>query len=445
MIRKLFLLSFVATIFSWFACNKASEISAFIEENNEILVAATELPINTTVVPPDSVLTYSSSFFTTTFFSGALNDPYFGKSKAILNFQIGASSEPDLTDAILDSAILTIAYDTVRQIYGPSTNALAFDVFEITQDLDLDSTYFSNAKIAVDPVKIGSIDGLFPATNAMVNVVEPNNRTGFDTVQLRPHVRIPLTAEFGNKLLSLTPDDFISNDKFREKIQGIRLSPVSDDGGMVYFIIYNSISRVSLYYTQNDTAKLLNLPVRNDNVAFNTYEHQVDGYPVGDLYTDMSVADSILFIQSMQGPDIGIEVSDLSPIEGATVNRAEITFKMTYISGDDTASYRPIDQFVLYEVGPEGQRLLVEDAALALDAGSIRLFGGNPIFDESDNSIRYTMLLTDQIRDMLSGEATKKMTLSPLSKGTAPFRSTLFGSSHTSLSAPKLTVTFSEF
>ncbi len=444
MIRKLFYLSFAVTLISWLACNKASDISGIIEENREIYVAATELPINTTVVPTDSVLTYSTNIFTTTFFSGALDDPYFGKSKASLNFQIGISEEPNFTDAILDSTILTIAYDTVRAIYGPSIGALAFEVHEITQDLDLDSTYYSNAQIAVSTDPIGFIDGLYPRTKSDVSVVEPDNQTGRDTVLVRPHVRIPLTDAFGQKLLGLSPDDFASNKIFREKVQGIRVEPVSEDGGMVYFIIYNTYSRVSLYYTQNDTAKLMNFPVRNDNIAFNTFEHEVDGYPVGNLFADESSSDSLLFIQSMEGPDIRIELTDLSPIEGRTVNHAEITFNMTYISGDDTASYQPINQFILYEAGSQGQRILVQDAARAVDAGSITLFGGSATIN-ADNSVSYTMLITEQVRDILSGDATNVMTLSPLSKGSTPQRSTLSGASTQSVSAAKISVTFSEF
>ena len=444
MIRKLFYLSFAVTLVSWLACNKASDISAIIEENKEIYVAATQLPFNTTVVPVDSVLTYSTNIFTTTFFSGALDDPYFGKSKASLNFQVGINEEPDFTDAILDSVILTIAYDTVRSIYGPSTSPLAFEIYEITRDLDLDSTYYSNAPIDVEAEPIGFIDGLYPRTKSDVTVVEPDNETGRDTVLIRPHVRIPLTEAFGQKLLNLTPDDFASNAIFREKVQGIRVQPVSDDGGMVYFIIYNTYSRVSLYYTQNDTAKLMNFPVRNDNLAFNTFENEADGYPVGNLYNDESSADSLLFVQCMQGPDVRIELTDLSALEGRTVNHAEITFNMTYISGDDTASYQPIDQFILYEEGSQGQRLLVQDAALAIDAGSITLFGGSPTIN-SDNSVSYTMLITEQVRDILSGDATNVMTLSALSKGSAPHRSTLFGASSQSVSAAKISVTFSEF
>ena len=71
--------------------------------------------------------------------------------------------------------------------------------------------------------------------------------------------------------------------------------------------------------------------------------------------------DSIVYIQSMQGPDLLITFDDLSSMENSTINFAELMLNLFVPSDQDTTLYPAIDQLIVQELKDDGTRTDVID------------------------------------------------------------------------------------
>ncbi|HEY4799203.1 MAG TPA: DUF4270 family protein, partial [Bacteroidia bacterium] len=78
---------------------------------------------------------------------GNMNDPIFGITKASIftQFALSVTNPAFGTNPLLDSAVLSFAYYTNRS-YGnlSSSSPQKFDVYELSESLNYDSTYYSN-------------------------------------------------------------------------------------------------------------------------------------------------------------------------------------------------------------------------------------------------------------------------------------------------------------
>ncbi len=450
MTKKLSSLSLLGLVLTLWACNKASDLGAFLEEDNEIGVFYDSVPLNTTTIEDESTVTWSlGRVFIPTNSVGRLDDPYLGESRANLNFQIGIASEPDFTDAMLDSVVLTLAYDTSRFSYGPPDENWGIEVYQLESDLYADSTYYANSSFEEGSL-IGYEDNIRVSLDDTITVVEPRD-AALDTIRYLPHLRVKLDEGqglFGQTLLDLDVSDFASNEIFRQKIKGLIVKPTGTSGKMVYFNMYAGLSRINLYYTQRDTAKLVILPVLSNsittNVAVNTYEHDYTGSAVAEVLDDPSPSDSLLFVQSMGGPSVQIDFPDLSLVENSTINHATLVFNLAYLAGDDTLGFPPIEHLVLEEVTPEGDRFHVADIGNLLTSAELRLFFGGDLRMNEDTGVGfYSMNVTNHFQRMLRGEAGTSLVLTNRYKGALTRRSILHGASDSNLGA-RLFLTYSE-
>ncbi|MCB0670018.1 MAG: DUF4270 family protein [Saprospiraceae bacterium] len=442
MSKKLFFLSLKAfLILILFSCNKGSDLTSILEDPDPIIIDFDEVLFRAETYPSDSSLTYNDSAFIPSYFIGQTIDPYFGQAVAGLNFQVGIFTEPDLSGASLDSVILSLEYDTTMMRYGAMENApIGFQIFEITQDLSTDENYFSNSPVEVNPEPIGEVIGLVPNLTDTVFVAEPQSlRT--DTVAYKPHLRIKLNR-IGRDLIQLTQDDFASVSIFQEKFKGISLRPTEDCEGALFFEMFSGLTRLNLYYTTaGDTARLLQMPVLESSCAtFNTYEHNFTGSEVEKQFQEENVNDSILYLQSMQGPDILLTMGDLGILDQSTVNYAELQLNLLVPNEGDTTLNPPIEQLIIQELREDGTKVEIVDVILAAGNQLGDFFGGDLEYDGDTGITSYQFNITRHFQKILSGEASNKMIITNLFKGAQPNRSILYGKSNNPLSA-KIKVT----
>ncbi|MCB0685039.1 MAG: DUF4270 family protein [Saprospiraceae bacterium] len=444
MSKKLFFISlkaFVVLIF--IACNKGSDLTAILDGPDPITITFDEIPFEAETYPGDSSLTFNDSAYIPSYFVGNLTDSYFGSADANLNFQLGIFSEPDFTGATLDSVVLSLEYDTILMRYGAIENApISFQVFEITSDLSTSENYYSSSPVEINPEPIGEVIGLVPNFNDTIMVVEPQTLRA-DTVSYVPHLRIRLDR-VGRELIQFTKEDFASIAIFQEKFKGISLRPTDGCEGALFFEMFSGLSRLNLYYTTaGDTAKLVQMPVLESRCAvFNTYEHDFSGSQVEQQFAEGGTNDSILYLQSMQGPDILVSVGDLSVLGQSTINYAELQLNLYVPSEQDTMIFPPIDQLIIQELQEDGTKVEIEDVLFAAGNQLDEFFGGDLEYDEDTGVTSYHFNITRHFQKILSGEATNKMIITNIYKGAQPNRSIIYGKSENSLSA-KIKVTHS--
>lgn len=439
MTNKLYLISFLGALM-W-GCNKPSDLTSFLDES-AFEIDHTEPDFNIRTEQSDSMLTFDDSTFTSSYFLGRCNDPYFGVSEANLNIQFGINQEPDFSGAKLDSLVLTIAYDTVNQQYGPLDAPLDLEIFEITQDLDRSENYFSSSDILVELAAASEITGLVPNYKDTVHVIEPVNNMP-DSVAYLPHMRLPLSEALGEKLLSFDQTDFVSLEVFLQKFKGLSIRPKASCEGMTFLEVSTGLTRLNLYYTKGDSSLLMQFPLLNSNLAFNTYQHDFSGTVVQQALEDDQLSDSILYVQSMQGPNVGIEFTDLTALQDKVINYAELTLYLLVPDASDTVDYAPIPQMRLDEENLDGT--LSPIAELIKYGGNMieTFFMGDFDYLDDDEQVKgYKFNITEQLQNIISGDATNKIVLSNFYKGTEPYRSILYGKSSGERSA-SIKVTFS--
>ncbi|MCD4724838.1 MAG: DUF4270 domain-containing protein, partial [Bacteroidales bacterium] len=129
------------------ACNKRpDQIGLNLQpESAELLVIFdSETGLLSHSVREDSVRTDGNAIKTAML--GSMLDPVFGKTTAEIfsQFRLSENGHDFGTDAILDSLILSLAY---TGLYGDSLSSQTIRIFELSESMDPDSTYFSNQSV----------------------------------------------------------------------------------------------------------------------------------------------------------------------------------------------------------------------------------------------------------------------------------------------------------
>lgn len=447
MIRRLFILSFLGITLIILACNKPNDLGSFLEEEDKIDVFYESIPILATIMNDAKSPTWQvNETLIPTHVAGKLQDPIFGAVEADINFQVGIESEPNFAGAQLDSVVLSIAYDTINKTYGPVFENAGLEVYTLEQKLIRDSVYYTNSTLAAGSDLLGVKDVFQPNYIDSLLIAEPlTNGNGHDTVKYIPHLRVRLSESgeaMGKQLLALTKDDFASNEIFRERFKGLVIKSTDAAGMMVHFDMFNRLTRINLYYTQNDTAKVMRFPVLQDLAAVNTYRHDFSGSPAGQALENPQAFDSLLMMQSMAGPSVRIDIRDLNGIESAVINNATLVLPLGYLAAADTSSYPPIEQLIIEELKEDGEQEVIADIGpLLYNRDLSSLFGGELMIDESGQAL-YSFNVTRHMQKMARGEVSQTMLISNLFKGSIPTRSIVVGAGASS--GTRLNITYTD-
>lgn len=321
-IVSLFILS---NIIFWQCVNPPDFIGGDLIPPQDIFRVKTDTSFQLSVFtePYDSVIT--SSF--TEAIVGETFDPVFGKTRASFLSQVNI---PTLghsfgTNPTLDSAFI---YLSLNDQLGEEP--IHINVYELADSLVADSTYNS-----LDP-----IDGWYnPSVIASTSV--PYGGGNEDLVKL------PLNQGWVyDKLINPTLTDttiMLTQENFLKHFYGIHVSPATTfdtyKKGMYYFNFLNSLSRMVLYYKNDeqevDTVSLSYSYVFSDaSVRFNHFEHNFDAAdpdikmnfnPLG------SEQDSVFYVKGFGGAK-GVLVLDdiLNWVDSmpVAINRAELRIEL---------------------------------------------------------------------------------------------------------------------
>ncbi len=260
---------------------------------------------------------------------GSIYDPVFGVTNSSICTQIRLSSVAvDFGEnPTLDSIILALEYtsitfsgDDVINFYGDSTSPQTINVYEISDSLALDSSYYSNKIIPLVEPSIG-IKTFIPA---------PVDSIYVDSIKYKAHLRIPLSEEFGNKILSATETDLSSNTEFLRFVKGLYITPepvTMRGGGIMFFNLLSTYSRMILYYHNDENDSLnYNFTITDANARYMNFSH------------DYSLSDANFQAQLNGDSTLGADKFYLQPMAGvrAKINLPYIKNWSKIVSGTDT-------------------------------------------------------------------------------------------------------------
>jgi hypothetical protein len=254
--RKVFVLSatFLLALFVGTSCKKKdNKLGLNTLDQNELLNSAAidTFSLITFTIEDDSVITKDPAYAVL----GSYNDPKFGTMKAGFYSQLRLSGvNPnfgDISSITIDSVILGLEY---AGYYG-DFSALDLEVLEMTESIYSDSTYYAFSTVGVNS------NNLIEAGYETI-IPDPDGVTVIEDDTVDTQLRIRLKNSFGTTLISeaINGGAFASNEAFLEYFKGVCVrttnpSMANGKGGIFYFNLNDPLSKMTIYYTQDETAK----------------------------------------------------------------------------------------------------------------------------------------------------------------------------------------------
>ncbi len=277
---------------------------------------------------------------------GSVRDADFGLTNAGYFGQILLSSTPNLiADSVnhtwaADSLVLSLAY---TGSYGDTTIQQYVHVYRMTEDMYVDSAYYSNKTFLTDPNDLeyyGTPYTIRPLTPVVV---------GTDT-NAAPQLRIRLKDALMNEIFDKNSEpEFAGNDNWKAYFKGIHIAvdPVAGNGGaFMYFSPISAYTKMTLYYHIDDTISKSYSFTLSGGARVNHTVHDFTGSPAETQLNDQSTQFDVNYLQSLAGLKTTVSFPNLKHFTDSgsiLINKAELV--ITVLS--DTTSSKPVPVSVL--------------------------------------------------------------------------------------------------
>lgn len=314
----------------------------------------TTLELNAFSVQMDSVITSKLSAVAL----GSINDPYLGITQGSLVTQYGLPGSQfswgsNITK--LDSLVLQLRFRAgtlsdgtlLNDYYGDKDAVHTFKVYGLSEDLSLDSTYYSTRKYKSDGIEIGTYTGTCNFKDSVSFYL------GQTKVILPPHIRIKMSNDFTTRIFNGEKDGYFKDDAtFKAQFKGLVVVDESTygpgQGAILYLKLNSDVSAITAYYGDS---LAVDFPIigglRGSEAAYNYYEHKqvpdnllqhLPALIAGDL-ANGSHRDTG-YLQPLTGAKLRIELPAFTKVLAnpkLVINGAEILF--TPIPGTFDATY----------------------------------------------------------------------------------------------------------
>jgi hypothetical protein len=444
--NRLFILVAVFVLYT-LSCTKPALIgSDFLEDEKALLKFQDDFGLTMFTEKTDSVVVSSSNLSKqlNTYLCGVVLDPIFGSYSAEIYAQ---PKLPGISTALigstLDSVVLQLRYDTLGT-YGTILDQVTIEVYRMLENPLFDQDYYSNHQFDSDTDQVlGSIT-FTPRPMDSVTVY------GADTVTLAPHLRIPLDVNLMGELLLQDTAVFTNQDSFLNYFNGLHIKMTVGNKTMLGFNLLNSVTGLTYFFHKDETVGLqIKFPIIQNSVKTVYMVHDYTGSPVGSALGP-EPEEEYTYIQGMSGVTSYMKIEGLDGIGEAIINQAEIELYCTFPDGDMPQFYPPIRNIITQEK-TDTSLINSEDVAiaLALTGSSSTTESFNAIFGGKVTELdpgppvvyKYTMNVTNQIKDIYDGNQENIIYFNPFGKGNFPNRSVIFGPDHPAF-APRLRISY---
>ena len=334
---------------------------------------------------------------------GSYLDPQFGLVNAGIVTQIRLSANnvgagQDNSGLVADSIVLSLAFDGSNYAYG-NLNPQVFRVYELTEELSVDSTYSTDKVPEVTGEDLVAVRGgrLVPRPLSPTVV-------GGDTLQ--PQLRIRLDNALAERFLAAfgTPD-LVDNASFLSFFKGLYIT--TDNGaqlpfqqGILYFNLLNAASKVTLYYRDTQQAeqpaRTFDFPINQNSVRYTVVRHEHEAALDPGLM--MALADTAspamrTYVQALGGLRTVIRFPNLSSYaeRGLALARAEL---LVPVGSTYNAYLPPPAQLFIFRKDTAGTDLFLPD-----QTGGVGSIDGT--FRQSEQAYRFN--ITRYVQGVITG------------------------------------------
>ncbi|NVK65372.1 MAG: DUF4270 family protein [Flavobacteriales bacterium] len=363
---------------------------------------------------------------------GSYNDPTFGQVSGEIFTQLHIEQlNPDFGDlstVSIDSFVMGLVY---AGLYGKAGNQ-TIEVFEIDDangiSSDDDSIYYQFSSVLSDVANNLVLPG-----HEIVNM-DPNTTTIIAGEEATAQLRIHLDTNKARTIMedaALLPTSFASTDAFTEYFKGLHIRTAnglqsSGEGGVMYFDLNNSTTRLTIYYTQDGTQKEFDF-VCTGATHFNKVDMVNTGTRVQDVIDNTSFGQSEYYAQALKSRAM-VEMPSVSDIpSNAVVHSAIMKLSVSHQTG---VEYEPAGAVSVAREDPDNPGQLI-----AL---------GNAVY--SSFSKQYSFDLRFHVQRIIDGEIENTpLVISPLFYNSSADRIIFNGTETINKTKPSLRILYTEF
>jgi hypothetical protein len=323
----------LALVLVFSACKKKeTSVGLGTIDQNEILNGITidTFDLNTYTVEDDSIITDNGPNAVL----GSYHDPKFGTFNASIYTQLSlANVNPnfgDISTIIMDSVVLAFEY---AGYYGDLSQQ-TFEVYELNEDLYIDSTYYSFT------TKNTKSTNLVPFGKGTI-APKPNEKTviGSDTVDAQ--LRIHLDTNFAKGMIveaASGSTTFTSNENFQSYFKGLHVRTnngfqASGVGAALYVKLNDPSSKLTFYFRQAGIYKTFDLLLNASSADFTHIDINSSGTSVEQVVQNNDLGKNEYYAQPFKHRAV-VQIPGLLNIPKNTViHRAELTLPIQYQTG----------------------------------------------------------------------------------------------------------------
>ena len=325
---------------------------------------------------------------------GELHDPIFGKTVASVYSQfLSSGSTPSFGEnPVIDSVVLTLQ---TASFYGDTTAALHFEVYELDEDLDKETTYYN-------------YNTTEHSNNNLVNnpganyYVRPNSPITLNNEVLSPHIRIRLIPEFGQYLIDESVN-WLTDEAILTEFKGLFIQAKSthSTGCLFSTNVTSSLTGLVIYY-HNTAGDGLSYTFRpsESGITYNNYNHFNYTDACQDLRRQIINNDSTniskLYLQAMAGVRARISLPYIRQKFAALDNRVVINRAELVISNynPNESIFTHPSTLAIQGVKSDGSLYYIPDDDMLSSDG---FFGGTYNATNGEYRIRITQYIQQLI------------------------------------------------
>lgn len=423
LLRSFTAISFNALLFLT-SCNESDIVGVDVQPTtNKITVGYdTSISVITLSVKEDSL----SSDETFLNLLGSYKEQTFGLSTSSITTQCLLSSNNVNfgSDLILDSIVLSLVYNG---FYGDTAYEQTVKVYELSEDIYKDSTYYSNRIFSYNTTELASYD-FYPNPTDSVIINSQNNA---------PQLRIRLSNSIGQKFLDASGSSSLVDDaSFLSFFKGFYITPANisqnfDAGAILYFDLESPQSKLTLYYkNSSDTALSFDFLINDKCARVNNFTHDYTGTDIDIQLTNKDTINGYtkVYTQAMAGVKTKILLPDILKFvkaKEAAINKAQIIIKL---QSNSFEKYTQPFKMLLLRVDSSGKNDFLLDQFESH-------YDGN--YYSSDNTYQFN--ITRHIQSILQGTPDYGLYFLPYGTVTSASRAIFEGNNNI-----KLQITYSQ-
>jgi len=326
---------------------------------------------------------------------------------------------------VVDSFVLALEY---IGYYGKKGNQ-TFEVYEIGEDLHLDSTYYSfTTKSHLNGVNL-------VAPGKGTKYLNPNNITVVGNDTLDSQLRLQLSTSKAKSMLINAMSggtNFASNDNFLSYFKGLHIRTnniqSTGEGGIFYFNLNDPASKLTIYYRQGGEKKKFDFLINSSCADFNHVDIDNSMTNVETVNND-TISGQVQFYSQAFGSRAVIEIPGLSNIpSSAIIHSATLELPIAYQDGN---AYSP------------GFDISV---ATRLNDGTTNLYSVNVNGTYDSYTKSFKINLRSYIQALVNKSVPNTgLIVAPLLHNTSSDRIIFNGPNTTNKSKPKIRILYTDF